>query len=133
MTVQRRDIHSTEFGEWLRCKYQDQIGSQNFSAQNLDYIWHNYREGWFITIEEKRNKRQPDLSQKDTHAMVEQLLTKASGAPVKTMRGVRPAEYRGHYLVVFENSSPADGWVNVNHNRVSEAELVGLLTTGRLK
>ena len=133
MTVERRDEHGTEFGTWLRKKHQNIIGSQNYSAQNLDYIWHNYRSNWFITIEEKRFRRMPDIAQSDTHSIVSQLLTSASGKIVKTLRGERPAEYRGHYLIVFEKTSPEDGWVNVNHKRVTEEELLTLLSTGKIE
>jgi len=68
----------------------------------------------------------------DTHGIVAQMLKASSGVPVQTMRGVRPAEYRGHYVIVFENTSPEDGWVNVNKRRVTEFELLELLTTGKI-
>ena len=131
MTQQRRDEHSTQFGNWLRTQYQREIGSQNFSAQNLDYIWHNYREGWFILIEEKRYKRMQDNSQKDTHGILSQLLSIASGSKVFTMRGQKGVEYRGYYLIVFENTTPDDGWMNINGQRADIVGLLRLLQTGR--
>lgn len=133
MTTLRRDSTGTQFGTWLRTQHQELIGSNQFSAQNLDYIWHNYRDGWFITIEEKRWRKASDKAQLDTHGIVAQMLKASNGIPVQTMRGVRPAEYKGHYVIVFENTTPADGWVNVNHQRVTEQELIKLLTTGKIE
>ena len=132
MTQQRRDQHGTEFGEWLRKEHQKDIGSHTFSAQNLDYIWHNYRESWMITIEEKRHGRQPDAAQKDTHGILTQLLQKASGAIVKTFRGDRGVEYRGHYVIIFENTSPKDGRLKINGQIKTEQDLLQLLKTGRI-
>lgn len=132
MTTLRRDSTGTQFGTWLRTQHQELIGSNQFSAQNLDYIWHNYRDGWFITIEEKRWRKASDKAQLDTHGIVAQMLKASSGIPVQTMRGVRPAEYKGHYVIVFENTTPDDGWVNVNHKRVDKNDILRLLMTGSL-
>lgn len=133
MTTLRRDSTGTQFGTWLRTQHQELIGSNQFSAQNLDYIWHNYRDGWFITIEEKRWRKASDKAQLDTHGIVAQMLKAASGIPVQTMRGVRPAEYKGHYVIVFENTTPDDGWVNVNHKRVDKNDILKLLMTGKIE
>jgi len=135
MTRQRMDGKGTPFGEWLRTRHQGKIGSHTFSAQNLDYIWHNYRENWFITIEEKRyggmRDRSAQRAQRDTHGIVAQLLEGSSGMDVDTLRGHRRAEYRGHYEIVFDRTSPDDGDMTINGRQANEQDLLRLLTVGR--
>lgn len=134
MTRQRNDNHGTPFGNWIRENHQARIGSHIFSAQNLDYIWHNYRESWLITIEEKRyggmRNGLAEAAQQDTHGVVTQMLQKASGAIVKTMRGIKRAEYRGHYVIVFKNTTPDDGSFTINGKPSELTELLSLLETG---
>lgn len=136
MTRQRNDNHSTEFGIWLREKYQKWIGSHTFSAQNLDYIWHNYLENWIILIEEKRYggmmNKGARRAQEDTHGVVAQMLAIASGSVVNTMRGPRKCDYRGYYRIVFENTSPDDGGMTINGEPATEKDLMRLLYTGSL-
>lgn len=137
MTRQRNDEHSTEFGVWLRTQYQRWIGSHTFSAQNLDYIWHNWKKNWIILIEEKRyggmvNKR-AEFAQRDTHGVVSQMLEIASGSVVNTARGPRLCEYRGYYRIVFENTSPDDGWMTINGEPADEKDLLRLLYTGSVE
>ncbi len=137
MTRQRHDSNGTEFGDWLRNKHQDRIGSHRFSAQNLDYIWHDYRANWLITIEEKRyggmRSQRAQKAQKDTHGIVMQLLWRGSGSVVETMRGSRPVEYRGHYEIIFENTNPDDGGFTINGVPGNQDMLLELLTTGRCR
>lgn len=129
---------STTFSLWLR-DLPYPYTSQNFSNQNLDYIWHNYREHWFITIEEKtRGGSDPDnpsaMAQRDTHGIVEQMLKHADGSKVQTLfRGQRAMRYRGHYLVVFQNTSPDDSaWVTINDLFVTRSEFMDWLRRGVL-
>lgn len=133
---QHNESEATEFSQWLRVRHQNLIGSHTFSAQNLDFIWHNYKENWFITIEEKRyggmQNHYAQKAQRDTHGVVTQLLEKASGQIINTMRGWRKCEYRGHYEIVFSHTNPTDGWIWINNQHVTEAGLLTLLTTGRL-
>lgn len=137
MTRQRNDEHSTEFGLWLRENYQEKIGSHIFSAQNLDYIWHNYKESWMILIEEKRyggmGNSRAEFAQRDTHGAVAQLLEIASGSVINTARGRRACEFRGYFKIVFENTSPDDGWMTINGKFATEEELVRLLCSGTLE
>lgn len=120
----------TEFSDWIR----DLNDANNYDVENLDYIRFHYREGWLITIEEKRNGRYPSPAQQDTHHIVSQMLALSSGREVETMRGKRPIEYRGHYIVSFENTNPLDStWVKINNNQYENVvEVVTLLlTSGR--
>lgn len=138
MTRLRHDDKGTEFGDWLRTEYQQRIGSHTFSAQNLDYIWHNYKENWFILIEEKRyggmSNKFAEMAQTDTHGVLHQLLLASSGKQVVTQRGIRGADYRGYYKLVFSGTGPGDSeWCTVNGQRVSKETLLHLLETGTLE
>lgn len=130
----------TQFGSWLR-ELGYPLNSRRISVHNLDYIFHNYRENWFITLEEKRKRGRVEPSQDDTHFIVVQLLEAASGTEVlSSMReDVRHVEYRGHYIVVFENTTPDDSkWIRVTDRMKNEMQIVDtdgllyLLTTGSL-
>lgn len=111
---------TTAFSRWLR-GLPSPHDSRNFSNQNLDYIWHNYREHWFITIEEKIRGGGDKYSlsaqaQQDTHGIVAQLLKHGDGRLVDTLfRGKRAVRYRGHYLVAFQNETPDDSkYITIN-------------------
>lgn len=122
----------TPFSDWLR-SLSYPYNSAVFDNQNLDYIWFNYREGWLITIEEKRYGAMPTDAQADTHNIIAQMLARASGGVYKTWRGWRNIEYRGHYLVVFEKTTPNDSnWIKINRRLCSKNDLLRLLGSGRL-
>lgn len=129
MTRQRFDDHSTEFGLWIR--NQPVLGSVNFDCQNLDYIWFAYRDGWLITIEEKRYNGKSSLAQNDTHNLIKQMLEFASGQEYQTLRGKRSIHYKGHYLIQFENTNPEDGWIKINGEIVTKNELTLFLYSGQ--
>lgn len=102
----------TPFSHWITDVLND---SQNYDVENLDYIRFHYRDGWFVTIEEKRFGASSTPAQLDTHNIVAQLLTIASGSKVKTWRGIRPIVYKGHFVVSFEKTTPEDSsWVRIN-------------------
>ena len=133
MTRERIDEHSTEFGLWLRRQHQQMIGSHTYSAQNLDYIWHNYKQNWLITIEEKRYGSRCTFAQRDTHGIVAQMLEMASGTQCRNERGqLVKVEYRGHYVIVFSNTNPEDGAIRINNQPATTDDLLRLLTTGCL-
>lgn len=137
MTRLRYDDKGTDFGDWLRTEYQQQIGSHTFCATDIDYVWHNYKENWFIIIEEKRYggmaNELAERAQSDTQGVIHQLLQLSSGKQVVTLRGIRGADYRGYYKIVFSGSGPSDSkWCTVNDKRVSRDGLLHLLETGYL-
>ena len=122
----------TPFSHWLR-GLAPPLDSKMFDNQNLDYIWHNYRQAWFITLEEKRYGKRSSQAQMDTHNIVAQMLTLASPAWVSTLRGLRKVEYRGHYVVIFDKTSPDDSRIIfVNEQEIDKAMLLSLLTYGHL-
>lgn len=145
-TCGERVLYGTEFSRWLR-KLPGDLSSSRFSCHNLDYIWHNYKDDWFITIEEKRNGGRCTSSQKDTHRIVYQMLKKASEFlkdKQKTLRvglnGNRRAvvDFRGHYVVIFEKSTPDNStWILINNERFDKPEakktILTLLKTGKIQ
>jgi len=127
---------STQFSDWLRSDACPADLSSTFvDCQNLDYIWFFYREGWFITLEEKRYGSSQLDDQADTHQVLRQLLVLGSqtGELVDTWRGKRHIEYRGHYLLVFSETTPDNStsiWINgIGSTR---EDLLYLLRLGRL-
>jgi hypothetical protein len=139
-------LYGTEFSQWLR-KLPGYLSSSHFSCQNLDYIWHNYKADWFITIEEKRNGGKCTSSQLDTHRMIYQMLKIASDV-LKIAKGVlrlglngdRKAaiDFRGHYVIIFEKSTPDNStWILINKQRFYEPEakeaILTLLRTGQIE
>lgn len=137
MTRQRHDDKGSPFSDWLRV--QPEIGSHTFSAQNLDFVWHNYRDSWFMLIEEKTHggmqNRFAEMAQKDTHGVLHQMLEAAMIArpSVQTLRGKRPVDYLGYHTVVFPNTGPLDSpYVCIDGERKSIDELLRMLKTGEL-
>jgi hypothetical protein len=125
---------STPFSDWLR-KLKRPLSSVYYDCQNLDYIWFQYRQGWFITIEEKMLGLHCNRNQKDTHGVVVQLLEIGSETKqaIETMRGKRMIEYRGHYELTFENTTPDNSeWLSINSVRYPPNAIYTLLSTGRI-
>lgn len=111
MTRKRIDGHSTEFGLWLR--EQEEIDSSlGFVTTNIDFLWQNYRTGYWCLIEEKRYGAGIHPSQA---GMFKILHDSCCGND----------KYCGFHIIVFEKTSPTDGWIRLNGNLVGEA---GLLT-----
>lgn len=116
----------TPFSRWLR---ETDIPA---SCHDIDYVWHNYVESWFITLEEKCSGASQSKSQRDTQAIVFQLLRGASPRRCLTMRGWRDVEYRGHYVISFENTNPDDGSFTIDNRKATKEQLIELLTEGRI-
>ena len=112
----------TPFSHLIRAR-TGKLSSSFFDNENLDYIWFQYRDGWFITIEEKQYGGISSPAQKDTHGMISQMLRFATdnGCEVDTFRGRRKIEYRGHYIVRLENTTPSNSaWIEINGKMFSE-------------
>jgi hypothetical protein len=110
MTRKRNDIHSTEFGLWLRD--QKEIDSSlGFITTNLDYIWENYKTGEWMLIEEKRYQSDVCFSQR------QQLknLNKRIGDRTR---------YKGMHLLQFEKTSPEDGKIFLDRKEISKDQLL---------
>lgn len=130
----RQASYGSDFSQWVRSRSEIDSGI-GYSVQNLDFVVHNYRENWLLLIEEKTRggmkNRSAERAQDDTHGIIHQMLKAANETKVMTMRGVRPAYYRGYYKVVFSGLGPQDSeWVEVNGERKSVDDLLRLLRTG---
>ena len=101
MTAQRRDDHSTEFGLWMR--RQPEIDSKiGYLATNIDYVWCSYKHPGWILLEEKRHCAGVPNWQSGIFQMLD---AAARNDP----------NYRGFYVIRFENTSPEDGKVWLCH------------------
>lgn len=111
MTRRRNDNSSTEFGLWLRD--QSEIDSRlGYTTTNVDFVWMNYRHKLYMLIEEKRYR----------HASI----SFAQREPYEAIHRncVNDPFYRGFHKLVFENTSPADGWVCLDDERITQETLV---------
>ena len=113
MTKPRYDLHSTEFGLWLRV--QKEIDSSlGFVTTNLDYIWHNYKTGEWMILEEKRHGGTIRLYQQEIFNMIDKLCQSDSS-------------YRGFHRVVFENTNPEDGLIWLDDKLITKEQLLHFL------
>jgi hypothetical protein len=113
MTRQRNDIHSTEFGLWLR--NQPEIDSANgYVATNIDYLWASYISNEWMLIEEKRYNKQPSFAQKKLFEVINNACK-----PDK--------DYRGFHYLVFENTSPEDGRIFLDGKEINKLDLISFL------
>lgn len=133
------------FSNWLRA-LPAPYDSAYVSLHNLDFIWHYYKEDWFITIEEKQFGGKSRDAQWDTHGVVYQLLRMGSdlGKGIRTGLRRRRIEklvsYKGHYVIVFEKTNPDDsGWIRIKGpgagktgKIITKIDLLYLLRTGDL-
>lgn len=112
MTRPRYDAHSTEFGLWLRNeKCID--SSLGFVTTNIDYIWENYKTREWMLIEEKRFNGKITWSQEKQFE--------------KIHNAINDINYKGFYLLVFEKTSPSDGYIKLNNTLITEQELKDFL------
>ena len=116
MTRKRNDSHSTEFGLWLR--EQPAIDSRiGYITSNIDYVWHNFKTGEWMLIEEKRYCAKVGFPQS--------VLFKLVHHACKWQE-----KYRGFHLLVFEKTSPEDGKVWLDKKEISKGELIKFLSFG---
>ena len=113
MTKQRYDVHSTEFGLWLR-KQKELDSSQGFIATNIDYVWRNYKTKKWILIEEKRYMSKPAFYQEEIFNLLKYVCSKDNN-------------YNGFYLIQFENTSPDNGRIYLNHQEITKEKLIKFL------
>lgn len=113
MTQQRRDNHSTEFGNWLRL--QPEIDSQRgYVATNIDYIWTNYKTGKWMIIEEKRYESQVKFYQEKIFKVLDSV-------------SQSDANYKGMFVLVFEKTSPDDGRIWLDGKEINKDDLLKFL------
>lgn len=122
---------ASPFSDWLR-QLKAPLDSGNIDNENLDHVWFHYQDpAWYITIEEKMFGACSRPAQRDTFNILAQHLKLGSVVPVDTMRDKRIVEYRGHYEIAFEKTSPEDStWVRVNGVMQPISAVDELLRTG---
>lgn len=113
MTQQRRDSHSTEFGQWLRDQ-KDIDSCFGYVATNIDFVWSNHKTEDYLLLEEKRYMQPIKFYQ-------ERIFKR-----INSNNSIDP-KYHGFYLLQFERTSPLDGKVFLNHNEISTSDLIGFL------
>lgn len=117
----------TNFSNWIRAQ------PINHSITDIDFVVHDYIDNTIITMEEKCYGAKSNKAQMDTHYVLYQMLRKASGMTVRTLRGERPVIYRGHHIVSFEKTSPLDSeWISIDGKRYSADTLYNLIDKGTL-
>jgi len=137
VTRKRNDNHSTEFGLWLRnedfeyCQAEvvkpkreqirkvDPIESgRGFVTTNLDFIWRNYKKGFWMLIEEKRNASKMYYSQKKTFKKLHQ--------------SIQDQGYKGFHLIRFEETNPNDGRIILDNEGAFTPNNNYLITKSKL-
>lgn len=129
--------HGTPFSNWLRKLKKSELTSTNFNNQNLDYIWYNWRKYWFITIEEKQECGKSSEAQYELHHLLKQILyegTKSGKIFNVGRRGEHSVEYRGHYLIVFQNTTPENSkYIKINGIEIREKENIPMIIKSLLE
>ena len=131
MTRLRNDGNDTPFGRWLR-NHPSLDSRDGYDAQNIDYVWHHYRDGKIMLIEEKTYHATSSKAQKDTHSIMHQALryacthmefTRPHAAPNRPTR----IQFYGYHIITFEQTHPQDGAIFLNDERITESELLAFL------
>ena len=113
MTIKRSDSHSTEFGLWLR--EQPEIDSAlGYIATNIDFMWRNYKSKLWMLIEEKRYMSKVKRWQMQMFKLIDFFCS-------------ADKNYRGFYILTFENSNPDDGKIYLDGNEITRQELLDFL------
>jgi hypothetical protein len=113
MTLQRKYPGASNFSNWLRV--QPGISSElGFVATDIDYIWSNYKTGYWMLIEEKCKFAEPSFCQNKLFHIIDKV---AKADP----------NYRGLHLIQFENTSPEDGRICIDNINVSKEHLIRFL------
>jgi len=108
-----QEEYASEFSHWLR-GLQPPYDSKSFVATDLDYVIHNYRECWLITIEEKRYGAEMHYAQKNTITIISQMLASSNGIVTFENGDSKHYQYRGHYTLIFQITNPEDSdWMEV--------------------
>lgn len=133
MTKQRNDTHSTEFGLWIR-NYGPDSRIDAINITNLDYIIYNYATGDIMLLEEKRYGTTPKFWQKNIFELLHKVFILAckNGIKVKVKDNLmKPLKYYGMHLVVFENTSPEDGWIKLDNKFITKERFMLFLNFGK--
>ena len=106
---------ATPFSLWLRD--QSEISSnksQGFVTTNIDYMWFNYKNNQWMLIEEKRHGAKVSWSQRQQFRVIDAACR-------------NDKNYHGMHLLVFENTTPEDGKIYLNHVEIDKDTLISFL------
>lgn len=121
----------SSFSLWLR-KLRCPLDSSNIFNTDIDHVWFHFRQGWFITLEEKTNGKRVASTQQEVLDIASEKMLQSNMLKHKTIRGERPIEYRGHYTIIFEKSNPTNSqWILINNHVTDTDGLLSLLKKGR--
>lgn len=129
MTRLRFFGEDTPFRAWLR-KHPELDSVRGYDAEDLDCIWHQYRDGKLMLIEEKCRSGYQTYAQRDTHSLIDQAMKFASEyLQFRRENPNRPnrIKYYDYHVIQFENTNPSDGWIKIDGKKVSEEKLVKFL------
>lgn len=107
----------TDLSRWINAQRHPLDSSLN-SLTDVDYVWHNFKEDWFIIIEEKCYNTYPDLPQQDTLGLLVQMCLLSRNKPINTH--IYPqtktiVDFRGFYLLSLSATSPVNSrYVTIN-------------------
>ena len=113
MTQKRRDKFGTEYGDWTRDQ-PELDSSLGYIATNIDWLWMNYKTGLWMLKEEKRHRWFPKKYQVKMYRLLDRWC-RADG------------KYRGFHIIIFERTSPLDGWIYLDGRYIESKELISFL------
>lgn len=115
MTQERKikDGKDSDFSAWLRV--QPEIDSaKGYVTSDIDFIWRNYKTYEWMILEEKTHGAIVPRWQGELLQMIDAL-------------GRYDRNYKGAYLVRFENTDPDNGRVMVNKRLLSREDFIKFL------
>ena len=104
---------STEFSLWLRDQ-SELDSSLGYITSDLDHIWMNYKNELWMLLETKRYGWYVGRVQHN-------ILLKINKACAKDKM------YRGLHQLVFENTTPDDGRIQLDEQEITKEELIKFL------
>jgi hypothetical protein len=123
----------TAFSLWLRQLPYPLNSHNGYYNTDIDNVWWAFREGWFVTLEEKQHGGRVSSNQQEVLDLLEERLILAKKLLQPTLRGERAVEYRGHYNIIFQNTDPDNSlWIAINNETHNKDALLHLLERGHL-
>lgn len=106
------------FSDWLR-QQSPLDSSKGYVVTDLDFFYYNYKTGKYILLEEKRmfgsnKKNELTYSQRKIFGILDQ---NCKSDP----------NYKGFFVITFENTCPSDGRIFVNGMEYTEGQLIKFL------
>ena len=116
MTQERKvkDGKDSDFSAWLRLQPEIDSKTEGFITTDIDYLWKNYKTGDWMILEEKTHGATVPRWQGDFLQLIDKL-------------GAFDKNYKGLYLVRFENTSPTNGRIMVNKRLLSRTDFIKFL------